>query len=55
MTFTPEQLKSMTLDELERYYNLDPNDLDLCHAYIAKLTYTPLPFDEDFCPRYHND
>jgi chromosome segregation ATPase len=36
-TFTQVQLNSMTLDELERYYNLDPNDIGICHSYIAKL------------------
>jgi chromosome segregation ATPase len=36
-TFTQVQLNSMTLDELERYYNLDPNDLGICNAYIAKF------------------
>ena len=46
-TFTQAQLSTMTLDELERYYNLDPNDLQLCHAYIAKLNE---PEQEDnFC------
>ena len=45
--FTPEQLKSMTLDELERYYNLDPNDLAICHAYIAKLNEPEL--EDNFC------
>lgn len=45
--FTQAQLNAMTLDELERYYNLDPNDLILCQAYIAKLNE---PEQEDnFC------
>lgn len=30
------QLMNCTLDELERFYNLDPNDLTLCQALIAK-------------------
>lgn len=30
------QLQNCTLDELERFYNLDPNNLDVCHALITK-------------------
>lgn len=30
------QLQNCTLDELERFYNIDPNDLGICHALITK-------------------
>lgn len=36
--FTPEQLNSMTLDELECYHTLDPTDVDTCRAYIKGCT-----------------
>ncbi len=37
--FLASQLASMTLSELERYHNADSDNLNVCNAYIAKLTF----------------
>lgn len=37
MNFTQPQLENCTLEELERFHRLYPNDLTVCQVYIRKM------------------
>lgn len=37
MNFTQSQLENYTLEELERFHRLYPDDLTVCQTYIRKM------------------